>query len=679
MGTCFPDEQDEQELFLLAELARIESSSTNGIDQYEEDAVVIQNNRFCPQNQQNWTVVQENGIANHQSYNTKNDNKTCLSAPESASACYNTTPSIRTGVPTFTKLTDGDTHVCFGVMCRHLTTDKDRQLVCGLTGEVIATETTRDTDSSWTGRSTASSNVDDIAGIPVGGWTKRRDMFQASSQAYAIARTFNESFTLQDVSFSTYSMNIKKEVKIKKGARCVDDNSEKPKVPAMQKHCFRNKNSSKLEAEALTVLDKLFIVHDEHKANDGNGNGNGNGNDMPYMSEQHDDRNASQNADRGNVDDRERGASDGGGNKRHHSPAPAQAPLSAPAPAPPPAPPPLHLHRFRQQATTPQPQPQPRPRSQLNDPRLENSEFVRVLFLKKYVKTSAENAQKMNLDVLNNVCIASNTFCRKKRQEGKRAAEEILKKQKLLRLSDTFEEENCCFDAGTVATFASCRTTTDGDRAYNHHNIVDHEDDRRANDGDDRDHNINDIGLCCDKKRRRFVTGSIGVKAAECVDHSSTATAFATTAKKNSCHTSVVFSGQVRSLLCKLIVNLWFTVLETPFAKTTRRSLDSFKPFTSGVLYSLKRGIRLSNGICVVPELQVLSKHLPALRSSKSTMAARNLQSSSHRGLCFLHKSLSSIKTVDFDTDQKNDFERRLNDCSVISKMLVDMVQQVQY
>ena len=78
-----------------------------------------------------------------------------------------------------------------------------------------------------------------------------------------------------------------------------------------------------------------------------------------------------------------------------------------------------------------------------------------------------------------------------------------------------------------------------------------------------------------------------------------------------------------------------------------RKGNDSFRPFAAGVLYSLKRGVYLENGTCVVPELESLAAHLPALRSTHSTPVAKQLQSSSHRGICSLHRSMTSISGMD--------------------------------
>lgn len=64
-------------------------------------------------------------------------------------------------------------------------------------------------------------------------------------------------------------------------------------------------------------------------------------------------------------------------------------------------------------------------------------------------------------------------------------------------------------------------------------------------------------------------------------------------------------------------------------------------------MFGLKRGIRLPNGLVVVPQLEKLSSQLPELRSTTATGAARQLQASSHRGLCALHRGLASIETME--------------------------------
>ena len=79
---------------------------------------------------------------------------------------------------------------------------------------------------------------------------------------------------------------------------------------------------------------------------------------------------------------------------------------------------------------------------------------------------------------------------------------------------------------------------------------------------------------------------------------------------------------------------------------TSKKGPDSFRPFAAGILYSLKRGLYMADGTCVVPVLEELTVHLPALRSASSTPAAKQLQSSSHRGICSIQRALTSLSAM---------------------------------
>lgn len=117
-----------------------------------------------------------------------------------------------------------------------------------------------------------------------------------------------------------------------------------------------------------------------------------------------------------------------------------------------------------------------------------------------------------------------------------------------------------------------------------------------------------------------------------------------TTANKQRTH--AVFSGQIRNQLSQLIVSLWRASCLTKHFTNAKKGNDSFRPFAAGILYSLKRGLYLVDGTCVVPVLDELASHLPALRSASSTPAAKQLQSSSHRGICSIQRALTSISQM---------------------------------
>jgi hypothetical protein len=51
----------------------------------------------------------------------------------------------------------------------------------------------------------------------------------------------------------------------------------------------------------------------------------------------------------------------------------------------------------------------------------------------------------------------------------------------------------------------------------------------------------------------------------------------------------------------------------------------------------------MSNGALIIPVLPSVAALLPQLRSQNAKHGARQLQSSSHRGLCSLHRAVASL------------------------------------
>ena len=359
------------------------------------------------------------------------------------------------------ELPDGDVHVCHGMHCEHAEVAQDRSIVCTVTGRVVGIEHRRESDPSWTGRSTSSSNPDDHAGTPVGGWAKRRDMMAASSRAWTLANSFGDA---DRASVATgYLGEAAKgpssgRCSSKRAAQCVDVEDDKvptggEKASATQAQttgtgtgmgtavAAHGTTYEKLAAEAMTVITSLFITD--------------------------------------------------------------STPVAA------------------------------------VDARLLNIDFVRQLALRRYVKACADGAQRLNMSVLHNVCVHANAFVATKLRENAKAG-----------------------------------------------------------------------------KSRRL---------------------------------GAAHQGPVRSLLARLSASLWLAISQTPHMIGLRRGGDSFRPFVAGVLYSMKRGLYMDDGACLIPELPTLAAHLPALRCAQTTDAAKQLHSASHRGIASIHRSISSIKTLDVE------------------------------
>lgn len=137
------------------------------------------------------------------------------------------------------------------------------------------------------------------------------------------------------------------------------------------------------------------------------------------------------------------------------------------------------------------------------------------------------------------------------------------------------------------------------------------------------------------------------------------------------------FSGETKSRMVALILALWRAVCATPFLRDeeAKRGADSFRPFVSGVLYALKRGVKLQNGLEIIPSIPSLADQLPTLRSTDATAAARQLQSASHRGLCTLHKSVCSLEQVTEDTFESfNEAHVALQDAARVAAQLTSFV-----
>lgn len=117
------------------------------------------------------------------------------------------------------------------------------------------------------------------------------------------------------------------------------------------------------------------------------------------------------------------------------------------------------------------------------------------------------------------------------------------------------------------------------------------------------------------------------------------------TGKKRRC----AFDGPLKYQLGALAVALWRAAACSPYLTTSKRAGDSFRPFISGLCYSLKRGLRCPfiENKEIIPTFPRLAESLPTLRSADSSKGARQLQSQSHRGISCLHRSISSLEDLE--------------------------------
>ena len=494
-------------------------------------------------------------------------------------------------------LADGDFHMCFGLQCDQLSLDSDRQLVCMATGLVVGTEHARDLDPSWTGRSTGSANPDDHAGTPIGGWVRRRDMFSASVTAYRNAHNISDA-----------------EIVLPPPARPPANNSNNNNSP---RHTFDGANGSGGSGSSSSNGSSSSGGSDRVEsgcAGDGGRSTAKRGalcvDETPPVESAHAKRPRPQRRESWSRDALEKLS----GEAMHV----IAALLIVEAPLPPPQGATGTAQSSSSSSfakpkneTLPPPSQSAVPAPPRLDPRLQNPEFVRTVALRKYVKACAEGRQRLDLNVLHDICLYANEFVRAQREAA----------------------------AGQAAAAAAAAAGQQQQQQQQQQQV-----------------------------RRAATTAGCGCSDSGSSSSSSSSKAVAQRRRGPG------FSGQVRRLIADLIVSLWRATCATPHMRDNKRGSDSFRPFAAGILYSFKRGIYLNDGTCVVPALDALAVHLPALRSPQSTSAAKQLQSSSHRGICSFHRSITSIELM--EPQEAQDVRRLFSDAAGQAAFLRALVHQ---
>ena len=102
-------------------------------------------------------------------------------------------------------------------------------------------------------------------------------------------------------------------------------------------------------------------------------------------------------------------------------------------------------------------------------------------------------------------------------------------------------------------------------------------------------------------------------------------------------------STQFKATAARLVVALWSGACMTPYLSKARRGADSFRPFAAGAFYAFKRGLVLGDGTVLMPRCDDFSNKMPAAKSINNNSSLKSLHASSHRGLCTLHRAISSV------------------------------------
>lgn len=100
---------------------------------------------------------------------------------------------------------------------------------------------------------------------------------------------------------------------------------------------------------------------------------------------------------------------------------------------------------------------------------------------------------------------------------------------------------------------------------------------------------------------------------------------------------------RIRDAAAKVAVALWIVLLGSKYMTSTKRSGDTFRPFAASVFFGMRSGVRLENGLEIVPICPAISNALPEVRSQHKERHSHTNHLSAHRGAYTLHHSLASI------------------------------------
>ena len=386
----------------------------------------------------------------------------------------------------------GGFHVCAGRMCPHVSvcvTAVEKEYVCNLVGVVVCKTMEASGDSGWTGRSVASADPDQTSGgVSSSAWRAKRDAFLTSQNAWARAKVISTEDILSDEEDAPGGASSERAPAYTNDANSKPTKQSKRGAPCVvdtSDVATREMRREKSTRRIQSLMDSSTMERLRKDASSVVCKLLS----VPVESE----------------------ASSGGATSSSSSASATAAGTDA---------------------------------SSLEDPRLQNYDFVFMVGLRRYMaRCNAESTVPL-LDTINNIAITASNFVR----ERKRAA----------------------------------------------------------------------------KNKREGGTNPAVVR-------------------------SVIHSGQCIDHTAALICAMWTACCETPAFRDAQFG-DSFKPFAAGVLYAMKNGIAMTDmqkeEFELIPQMRLFSDQLPTLKTSASNQSARQLQSSSHKGMCAIHRAIASLNDI---------------------------------
>jgi hypothetical protein len=615
---------------------------------------------------------------------------------------------------TLHRLKSGDFHLCKGSMCPASYVDRERQIICGISGIVVGCEAQKEDSAAWTGRSVGSNNPDEISGNLNAVFVKRRDVFAASVAAHRSATTI-EIDEVKDYR-SAISMSKRKDKRKRKlanllkdaAARSLSDPEDDPNNDDDGSDDYDTDDGGGLVGE---------YYHDDATGNTSiadpsNNTVNPCNNNNTYKSGGGGTRDGD--GDDGDDDDTEEDATDnddGGGDdamaenkyggrsvrcndgdnfskkratrKRKKTAATttrttralttggassssSAASSSATAAKP---------DRGNNQEDEEDEEDEGASRgarcvNKKHEQQLIERAIQRKRFLK--VESIASNVEKLSVDAVNIIdklltfdvesYVNLVTTATRKRGTAADADRDADAKGEIGHATVDFKTVFC---AALTTYVQSCVEAAVPVTIDNLHNIH--------------------IAVTAFIRRQHA-----HMKAKQEVNLQKTRLA-------------LLLNGQIKSLLAKIITASWSACSHTNYLRSAKKTPESFKSFVAGLVYALKRGIVLPDGTQILPKCDVLAmflRHSNANNTTNNTIhthndihgnssssaatmtmavcngppehAKKNLQSLSHRGMCSFQRCVASI--ADSPEDKQHLIRRDFSTAEELSQTLLNLL-----
>lgn len=285
------------------------------------------------------------------------------------------------------QLANGGFHVCKGKGCPYVSVSfsgTEREFICRISGQVVAKTIEANTDLGWTGRSVGSSDPDSLnAGCLQNTWKNKKDAFSTSVQAWNKAAFLNID-DVEDEDDNNFRVPVApRDTKtVKRGALCVVE-----KVEAQ--------NETTRKDKAIKRANLLF--------------------DQNTMDRLRKDASAVISKLLSVPVEDDAPSSSSSSNAQN----PTNAPHAPPTPA----------------ATD---------AASLEDPRLQNYDFVFLIGLRRYLAKCKQDGAMPNLDQVHNVAVAASSFSKTRQKAAKKKREHITDKNALRSLVTNGQTVDLC-------------------------------------------------------------------------------------------------------------------------------------------------------------------------------------------------------------------------------------------